>query len=528
MPKTTAINKNENTEKLGYYYVGYRLFAALGIFLILMLSEHYLEAGNYYPYAFISISATYIVFCIINFATFKLYPYQLKRQLFLYLCLDVIYLTAVLFLNAGPSIAIILLYIMVVIAATMLLSENQALFLTLLSTIAVVYQQFFVNLFAWDNNSFLGTSSIIALAFLGTYALGKVSRQRFQIIEKLAVTERSAFLQLQQINQNIIEQLDTGFVVIDANHKIIMLNDAARTLLEIPEASLQNEQTYLNYLQPQLHEYLKANKVKNFKGFFNFLLRNDPESGLTVKYRPIVTHQQDLTLLIIESLQKVTQQSQQLKLASLGQLSASIAHEIRNPLAAISQANDILEEDLPEDLTALTKMIKKQCNRINQTIDETLNMARQNQTMAENILLYPWLKEFIAEDLTDIQKYLKLSIEDKLNIYFDPNQLRLVMINLIRNAIRHGHAHIPSSRVEIRAQQTAEYIYIDIIDEGSGISEQQQQNLFEPFYSTSTNGTGLGLYLSRTFCEANHARLKYIPQTQGACFRIECSATENK
>lgn len=526
MKKT--LQNNENLEKLGYYYVGYRLLIALSIFLILLLSEHYFILSDSFPYIFITIGAFYITLCVINFLVFKFYPVALRQQLFIYLFLDVFYLTIVLFLSSGPNVAIILLYMVVVLAATMLLKSKQAFFLTLLSVIAVVYQQFFFNLFSWDNSNFLGTSSLITLVFLSTYALGQLTNRRFQFIEKLAVTERSAFLQLQQINQNIIEQLDTGFLVIDQQNKIVMLNDAARTLLELPISALHNEKNYLNAVQPQLHESLKNHQEKNFKGFFNMFLHHEEDIGVAVKYRPIITHEQDMTLLIIESLQKITQHSQQLKLASLGQLSASIAHEIRNPLAAISQANELLEEDLPEDLTALTKMIQKQCNRINHTIEETLNMARQNQTLPEDLSLYKWLRLFITEDLVDVQKYLRLVIEDKTYIYFDPHQLRLVMINLIRNAIRHGHEHTPHSRVEIRAQRAGGFIFIDILDEGMGISEQQQKNLFEPFFSTSTNGTGLGLYLSRTFCEANQARLKYIPQTQGACFRIECLASENK
>ena len=191
-------------------------------------------------------------------------------------------------------------------------------------------------------------------------------------------------------------------------------------------------------------------------------------------------------------------------------------------MAAISQANELLTTTSAEEQRMLSQMIQKQCLRINRIIEDTLAMSKQQRTFAEHIPLQSWLSTFIHEDLADIANSLYISCEEEISIYFDTEQLRQVLINLIRNAVRHGQAHTPNSLVQIHVKQLGESVYIDIIDQGTGVDIKQQNNLFEPFHTTATNGTGLGLYLSKTLCEANHARLCYIPQPQGACFRIEC------
>lgn len=521
----TQFNQLETLQRLGLSYTSYRLLLSLGLFALLLFTPHDLIIGALHPFFYTIISCMYVVLCSINFLTFKFYPRHLQQQLLIYLILDLIHITLMLFLSSGPNITIILLYMVVVLVATMLLTPRKALLLTLASIIAVVYQQFFYSIFDGTQISFIGSSALITLVFISTYALGKIASKRMQFVETLAVDQRKEILQLQNIHQSMIEQLDTGFMVIDADGQIVTCNEAVRHLLDIPSKSILQQQN-IGDIRESLFVQLKEHKQYALRGIFHYFQTEDA-SGISVQYRPIATQQQQLTLLILESLQKINQHVQQLKLASLGQLSASIAHEIRNPLAAISQANELIAADHLDQQQFLTKIIQKQCLRINRIIEDTLNMSRQHQTMPENISLQPWLHEFIAEDLADIQQSIYLEMQDDVQIYFDPQQLRQVLINLIRNAIRHGHEHAPDSLVILQVWQLGEIVHIDIVDQGTGISEKQQQKLFEPFHSTATTGTGLGLYLSRTLCEANHARLKYIPQTQGACFRIECLVRSN-
>ncbi len=511
--------------RLASSYIGYRLFLALGLFILVMITHGQLLIDKGNPKLYIFASSFYLILCLVNFITFKFYKKFVRQQIFSYLILDLICITFFLFLSSGPSIAVILLYMVVVLASTMLLSPNKALAITLFSIIAVVYQQFFFSLFDSSRVAFIGTSGLVTLVFISTYALGQIAVKRMNFVESLALDQRQAFLQLQQINQSIIEQVDIGVMVINKDSQIITLNEATRAFLDLSyTAPIANQN--LSNIQPTLLHELQKHTKEHARGIFHFY-NDDKSIGLSIQYRPIISQQQQFTLLMLESLQKINQQVQQLKLASLGQLSASIAHEIRNPLAAISQANDLLAAEINPDQIVFSEMIQKQCIRINHIIEDTLNMSRQNQTTPELLTLDSWLNTFIHEDLNDVATYLSIEVPDDLTVYFDAHQLRLILINLIRNAIRHGHEHKPNSQVRIYAHQAGELVYIDIIDQGKGVPEVQQKDLFEPFHSTAINGTGLGLYLSKTFCEANHARLRYVAQTQGGCFRIECFASDN-
>ena len=231
--------------------------------------------------------------------------------------------------------------------------------------------------------------------------------------------------------------------------------------------------------------------------------------------------QQSLILLILQDAQRMNQRVQQLKLAALGQLSASIAHEIRNPLAAIVQANELLSDSELHEQQQLQNMIRKQTKRINGIIEDTLGMARNQTTTPITIQLNPFLQSLLHEDLNDVQQKLELQLPaHDVSIVFDPSQLRQVMVNLIRNALRHNAPDAPAVQIVVQLASTS--MWIDIGDFGEGVTKRNLSQLFKPFFSTEIQGTGLGLYLSQSLCEANHAKLTYVEQDKGACFRIHC------
>jgi len=222
--------------------------------------------------------------------------------------------------------------------------------------------------------------------------------------------------------------------------------------------------------------------------------------------------------------QQLNQQVQQLKLAALGQLSASIAHEIRNPLAAIVQANELYIGSESEQQHLLQKMISKQSKRINDIIEDTLRMARNDTTHPMLIELDSFLSHLLTEDLSDVQHQIRLEMTEKVIVQFDPKQLTQVLINLIRNALRHNDPDVDQIVLSVRMVQAE--VFIDVIDFGNGIEKRDISQLFKPFFSTEIKGTGLGLYLSHSLCEANHAKLSYVEQQKGACFRIQCSTKD--
>lgn len=510
--------------RMGLSYLRYRLLLTLLLFGILLLTLDIAISHTFARAIYIASSVIYIVICTAHLLIFKYWQTFQHVQLFSALTVDVLYISLTLLLGLSPNLAIVLLYMVVVLAASLLVSPKKALFLTLLSIIIVVYQQFFFTLFNEHRITFIGNSALITLMFISTYLLAQLIIRRMHWVETLAYDQHQEIVQLQSINQNIVEQISTGCMVIDAHGSIITLNQAALNHLHWHQHKPLWSQK-LPELAADLYDLLQQQQLKHIQSQFYYTVKpkNGAPSNIVVGYQPLAADQQ-LLLLSFDSVQRIHQQAQQLKLVALGQLSASIAHEIRNPLAAISQANDLLMDEGDTEQRLLTEMIAKQCNRINQIIEDTLNMSRQNPTMPQRIQLNTWLECFIDEDLADIAQFIMIDCPKIVDVIFDPQQLRQVFTNLIRNAVRHGHQHQPDSLIHIVIRPTFDSVIIDIMDQGCGVALTDQSLLFTPFFTTSSHGTGLGLYLSKTFCEANQAHLSYISKPHGACFRLECTA----
>ena len=172
----------------------------------------------------------------------------------------------------------------------------------------------------------------------------------------------------------------------------------------------------------------------------------------------------------------------------------------------------------------LNQMIAKQTQRIDKIIKDTLDMARNKKTKTSLIDVQIFIEDLLQHDLHDAQTQIELQLKSNYEIYFDESQLRQILVNLIRNALRHNPEYANAIQLNIHAQENM--LFFDVIDFGHGIAKQDLSQLFQPFFSTEINGTGLGLYLSHSLCEANQAKLVYVEQKQqGACFRIECPLT---
>jgi two-component system sensor histidine kinase PilS (NtrC family) len=216
------------------------------------------------------------------------------------------------------------------------------------------------------------------------------------------------------------------------------------------------------------------------------------------------------------------EQAQQLKLAALGRLTANIAHEIRNPLAAISHAAELLgEEKRGGDKTRLTRIIRDNTLRLERLVWDVLQLNRRDRVAGERIELRPWLAAFVAEFAANEsvpRERFAIECAADAAIEFDREHLHQVMWNLLRNAVRHAR-HEPGS-VRLAAAGFAGRVELSVIDNGPGVPASSQGQLFEPFFTTDSKGTGLGLYLARELCAANRALLAYVNDTAGAHFRI--------
>jgi two-component system sensor histidine kinase PilS (NtrC family) len=218
------------------------------------------------------------------------------------------------------------------------------------------------------------------------------------------------------------------------------------------------------------------------------------------------------SVLVIEDLRQVEERAQQLKLASMGRLSASIAHEIRNPLAAIRHANGLLAEQLESPLASrLGRIIEDNSVRIDRIVEDVLSIARRDRPTPEPLAVRDFLHGVLAELMASGQvdaSRIVLSIEASEPILFDSHQLRLVLVNLLTNALRYASPGAGAVRIAWRraADDRLEFI---VADDGPGLSPDMLKHAFEPFFTSEARGTGLGLYLAREFCDANGASIRY-------------------
>jgi two-component system sensor histidine kinase PilS (NtrC family) len=218
------------------------------------------------------------------------------------------------------------------------------------------------------------------------------------------------------------------------------------------------------------------------------------------------------------------EQARQLKLAALGRLTANIAHEICNPLSAISHAVDLIEDDRGEgDRERLGRIIRDNTRRLDRLVSDVMQLNRRDRIAAERIDLKAWLPAFVedfAANESVPSRRFALDAAREVAIEFDKEHLRQVLWNLLRNAVRYASLDASSVRIELRS--LARQVELNVVDNGPGVAPEHQAQLFEPFFTTDSKGTGLGLYLARELCAANRARLEYVNDVEGAHFRMLC------
>lgn len=476
--------------------------------------------------------SSYLVLSLFLLVLFYVVPTFARRQLLLGFFVDIILLTAYSVHGNISELQIILLYMIVVSAGFMVLRLSQAGFLIVFSVIAILYQYIFTSFSVREFGLTLSESLLLSICIVAVGFLSWSVSQRLTNAEESITKQAQEVEKLNLINHIVVKNMVNGVLVINENRDIVMVNETARRLLRLPQTDLEvynhpKKMVDLARLIVERHPALiRWYRTINPNLAVSWIYEltpdsNNPSDKLRLNNRPLSTYGQ---LIIIEDIGREHSHAQKLKLESLGQLSASIAHEIRNPLGAISQASQLLMETAHQDDNAeLYQMIFQQTRRVNDIIEDVLSLSRQEIPDQEAINLYRWMTGFVAQHYYDKNILIYASRHDHNTvIYFDPNHLEQIMINLVNNALRHTIPMLGRADVEIHLSTQNDRALIDVIDNGHGVPDNEISQLFHPFFTTSKKGTGLGLYLSQSFSEANNAKIRYLKNDR-SCFRVIAS-----
>lgn len=450
----------------------------------------------------------------------------IQTQVFIQTLIDITAITLLMHAAGGLQTGLGMLLIITTSMTSLFLSNRLTMLFAAIATLTILSEQVISGIIETDFIPAFTQAGMLGILIFTSALLTNYITNHLRASEKLAQDKSQELESAVQMNVHIIRSMRTGIMVVANNGTILMANNAAAELLGNIKIK---RYTLLEKVSPALYARFRewlSNQIQNHQPVQQSHGLPDIQPGFS--QIDTVEGGHGRTLIFLEDASQLTQRFQQVKLASLGRLTASIAHEIRNPLAAINHAGQLLGESCenPSDIK-LTQIINTQTKRLNSIVENVLQLSRQQRGNIEPVNLYNWLLQFREEfyNSQGLHAYqMHISIQpESISILFDPTQLHQVMWNLCSNAINHSGMNQENIMINIRGGYDEENAqpYLDIIDNGPGIDKETQSHIFEPFYTTRSDGTGLGLYITREVIETNRAKIRYIAlPTGGTCFRI--------
>ena len=509
-------------------YVAYRSLLSIVLLVILVSPDTRTLVGSLNPGLYTAAALAYLATNIPLVGSLSTRLNENQTLLVLVFLVDIIAITVLADTSGGMTSGLPVLLIITVAASAVLISNRSlAMLVAAISVLAVLLDT------AWlilrdvgDIGSFF-PAGLLGLLIFGVSLMVQTIAQRLGRAEELAGNRASDLYNLQRLNEQIVQHMQTGILLVNNEGLVRTMNKSATRLLA-PDAQIIETQSGLltDYCAP-LAEQFKQWKISGTHRAKPFTII---EGG-----RPVIANFQELqpnihreSLIFVEDYTPVTQYAQSLKLNSLGRLTASIAHEIRNPLGAISHAAQLLQEspDLVASDNRMADIIQHHSGRVNQIVESVMQISRREPPKPEQLLLAPWLHDFVGDYLNSLNRPAQITIDcdyKELTLEFDPENLQRIVTNLLDNGLRHSKQKTgkEAARIHIDIEPTLDQYQINIIDYGSGVEAGDRAKLFEPFFTKNAEGSGMGLFLCKELCEINNADLNYRPTGKGeSCFRI--------
>lgn len=508
-------------------FVGYfRALVSLALLLAALAYRDPPVLGMRYPDVFMATAIVYaslawislIYQMRVNYGGLALVPLQLMA--------DIVGITIMMHASGGISSGIGGLLVIYVGAATLNLRARHAFLVAAICALAVLAEQLVSYLLGLSPaSSFIPAGVLGAIIFTIATAANPLAR-RLQESEALAHQRGIDLANMAQLNDYIIQHLRESIVVVDELENIRLINQSAAEHLG---AQTRESGSALHSVSPDLHEILRRWRRH---GASNrepaSFLSADGMTRINTYVAPLENTANGPVLIFLEDAGLLAEKVQQSKLAALGRLSASIAHEIRNPVGALSHAGQLLQESpgLGEYEQRLLNIISTNSKRTSEIVDSVMQLSRREPTHPELISLMDWTVEFVDEFTSTLEldeRQITVNADRDLQVRMDPGHLHQVCWNLCENAFKYAGASGENVIVKVNFGRLPgnRRPYLEIADRGPGISAEMRDQLFEPFATGRVGETGLGLFISRELCECNNAALIYEPRSGGGSrFRV--------
>jgi two-component system sensor histidine kinase PilS (NtrC family) len=529
LPLPHSIDESDLTWRvLGTLNV-FRLFVAVVLLGLFFASGDPRFFGDRYPGLFAATAAGYLVLSIISGFAIRDRWVTAGPQILTQVAADILAIVVLMHSSGGISSGLGGLLVVFVGAGSLVLPLNVPAFFAALATLAVLGEQFFSQIGGVSDTSNYSAAGVLGAIIFAISLAARPLARRIQFSEALARQRGVDLANLSELNEYIVQHLRESIVVIDADDRIRLINSSAALLLGAPVdchgIQLANASKDLADHVAVWRKHTTDTQHTEFS-----MVGADDSARIKAHLAPLGkgNERNGPILVFLEDASLMNERVQQSKLASLGRLSASIAHEIRNPVGAMSHAGQLLAESnaISDDDLRLTEIIRTHAERVSHIIDNVLRLSRRESSRPERFMLAPWLDDFAQEFTRTLElQEGELSIADvaeNLEIRMDPSHLHQVMWNLCDNAVKYA-SETGGIMVELQAGQTQRtgQPYLEVLDHGHGVDPQTVDKIFEPFYTDRSGGTGLGLYISRELCELNRATLVFQPrESGGSIFRI--------
>ena len=455
-------------------------------------------------------------------------------QLTAQILIDIVMIVFLMHASGGSRSGIGMLLIVSLAAGALVSQGRMAFFHAAVASLAVLFEQLWQVLYLDATVAEFVPGGMLATGYFVIAGLGHTLAKYAKGAEQIAEKRGVDLANLAQINELVIRDMQDGFVVVDEMNVIRQHNPQSQMLVGGLAAATGHE---LQRASPQLAQLLaewRSDRTRIFP------IVRDAYTKREYQPRFIAIGDAEIspTVVFIEDASRIRTQAQQMKLVALGRLTASIAHEIRNPLSSINHAAELLKED-PSRTAAdsrLLTIIHDNAHRLDRLVEEVLYLNRRDRAHPEpidlRVFLEQFLHDFCANEKQQRSMYELISLTSARNVkaLFDRAHLDQVLWNLVRNATRFAYGD--KAAVKIILKHIAQTITLQVVDDGPGVATEALPHLFEPFFTTDAKGTGLGLYIARELAEVNNATLEYVvhpsDDTTRSHFRLQMKITNEK